>query len=108
MFDLVININHCETNDYSVVFDCDNLVTGCIHSQSIIHIDKTLFLQKTQIHDFGIGKLKKEKLRNVMQTWANLVTKSYHNGRGGSCVYEQPAFKKNYAFHARLGKGLLV
>ena len=71
--------HHCEINDYSVVFDCDDLVTGCIHSQSIIHIDKTLFLQETQIHDFGIGKLKKEKLRNVMQTWAKLVTKSYYS-----------------------------
>lgn len=63
---------------FTVSFDNEDMETGFVKAGSAIRVDQTISVHEKHIARRNVGKLKKEKIKEVLKMWVDLVVKNYY------------------------------
>jgi len=67
------------SSPYALTFKSDNLEFGKIKSTSLIRVDIVAAIDDNFFYRTGFAKLDKEKIKEMLHKWAQLVTTNYYN-----------------------------
>ncbi len=71
-------IDNYAFSEFAVSFDNEDMESGFMKAQSVIRVDKSIPVHEKQIARRNVGKLKREKLQEVLKTWTDLVVKNFY------------------------------